>query len=122
MSPSFPIVPSVWAVRVDFRPLGMGSHPAPSPAAPRAPRALRIALEGVRELRAEPDGETWELFRDGLPIGRVSRPAPVPLRELLSRPGSAPLGAAGTAREHLGRESGPRAGLPRPAALPREPR
>jgi len=78
-----PLTPSVWAVRVDFRPLGL-AHEEPAPVGvPRVPRALRIALEGIRELRAEAGTGSWELFRDGTSIGRVSRPVEVPLAELI---------------------------------------
>jgi len=76
-------MPSVWGVRVDFHPLGLTANEPPPFVAPRIPRALLMALEGVRELRGEPDLDGWQLFRDGTPIGRVSRPAPVPLVRLV---------------------------------------
>jgi hypothetical protein len=78
-----PSLPRVWGVRIEFRPLEPMAAEPPPVLAPRVPKALRVALVGTRELFGEADSDGWQLFRDGVAIGKVSRPVPVPMGRLV---------------------------------------
>jgi hypothetical protein len=101
-----PLMPAFWGVRVDFHPLGLVADEPPPFVAPRIPRALLAALVGVRELRGEPEEDGWQLYRDGVPIGRVSRPAPVALVRLIA-PGRAAFPDSGASPAPLPSTTGP---------------
>ena len=68
---------------MDIHPLGLRPEPEPIAFAPRVPRALLQALDGARELSAEEEPDGWQLYRDGIAIGRVSRPVDVPVTQMV---------------------------------------